>query len=47
MAALSEPPPAAYFLRTCYQDPDLGPLLRGEAFREFREKYPEPKDEEP
>ena len=47
VAALSEPPPAAYFLRTCYQDPDLGPLLRGEAFREFREKYPEPKDEEP
>jgi hypothetical protein len=29
----------------CYGDPDLGPLLRGEPFAAFREKYPKPKDE--
>jgi predicted Zn-dependent protease len=38
--------PKPYFLRSCYQDADLGPLLRGEPFRDFREKFPEPKDEE-
>jgi uncharacterized protein HemY len=29
-----------------YQDEDLGPLLRSEPFRAFREKFPEPKAEE-
>jgi hypothetical protein len=28
-----------------YGDPDLGPLLRGEAFRAFRAKYPPPKED--
>jgi hypothetical protein len=32
-------------LGICYRDPDLGPMLRSEPFRAFREKYPEPKDE--
>jgi predicted Zn-dependent protease len=35
-----------YLLRSCYQDPDLGPLLRGEPFRELREKFPQPKERE-
>jgi predicted Zn-dependent protease len=29
----------------CYQDPDLGPMLKSEPFRAFRDKYPEPKEE--
>src|SRR5262249_50286948 len=36
--------PQSWFLRSCYQDEDLGPLLRSEPFREVREKFPEPKD---
>jgi tetratricopeptide (TPR) repeat protein len=28
----------------CYSDDDLGPILRGEAFRKFREQFPEPKE---
>ncbi len=36
---------ASYFLRSCYQDADLGMILKSEPFREFREKFPEPKDE--
>jgi len=27
----------------CYRDEDLGPLLRGEGFEAFRERFPEPK----
>ena len=30
----------------CYQDPDLGPLLRSDPFRDLREKFPEPPAEE-
>ena len=33
-------------LAECYQDGDLGPLLRRESFREFRKKFPEPKGAE-
>jgi hypothetical protein len=29
--------------RQFYDDPDLGPALRSEPFREIRKKYPEPK----
>jgi tetratricopeptide (TPR) repeat protein len=29
-----------------YHDPDLGPILRSEAFADFRKKYPPPKDNE-
>jgi hypothetical protein len=32
-----------YLLEDCYRDEDLGPILRSDAFREFRERYPEPK----
>lgn len=30
-------------LLACYQDDDLGPLLRSEPFRAFRQKFPQPK----
>jgi tetratricopeptide (TPR) repeat protein len=33
----------AYHLSYFYDDPDLGPLLRGPAMKAVREKYPEPK----
>ncbi len=36
-----------YLVEDCYRDPDLGPLLRGEPFREFRLRFPEPKKEGP
>jgi hypothetical protein len=32
-----------YFIDDCYRDPDLGPILRGDGFAAFRERYPEPK----
>jgi predicted Zn-dependent protease len=35
------------FLRgRCYADDDLGPILRGEPFKAFRAKFPEPKGED-
>ncbi|MBI1918539.1 MAG: tetratricopeptide repeat protein [Planctomycetes bacterium] len=33
-------------LAECYRDVDLGPLLRRTSFREFRKKFPEPKETE-
>jgi predicted Zn-dependent protease len=44
VAALEKEPPALYYLKSLYQDADLGPLLRSEPFRAFREKFPEPRD---
>jgi tetratricopeptide (TPR) repeat protein len=44
MALLEKRQRYSYFLRSCYQDPDLGPILRSEPFRALREKFPEPKD---
>jgi hypothetical protein len=46
IAALEKPRPPDYLLRRCYQDEDLGPILRTDAFREFRDKFPEPKESE-
>ncbi len=31
-----------YFVEDLYRDEDLGPMLRSDAFRAFRERYPEP-----
>ena len=31
-----------YLIEDCYFDEDLGPILRSDAFRKFRERYPEP-----
>jgi predicted Zn-dependent protease len=45
IAALERQKPEPYLVRSCYQDADLGPILRGEAFGAFRQKFPEPKDE--
>jgi hypothetical protein len=45
MAVVESLPSRSWLLGPCYQDPDLGPLLRSEAFRSFREKFPEPKEE--
>jgi uncharacterized protein HemY len=36
--------PSRYLLSSCYRDPDLGPLLRSEKFKPFRDRYPEPKE---
>jgi tetratricopeptide (TPR) repeat protein len=33
-----------WVVRNFYQDDDLGPILRSEPFKAFREKYPEPKE---
>jgi hypothetical protein len=46
IATLEKKRPQPYFLSSCYKDPDLGPILRSEPFKEFREKFPEPTDEE-
>ncbi len=44
IAVLEKQLPNTYLVRSCYQDRDLGPILRGEAFQELRQKFPEPKD---
>jgi hypothetical protein len=36
--------PRPFLLEACYQDDDLGPILRSEPFRAFRERFPEPKE---
>ncbi len=46
VAALGQVTPRSYLIGSCYRDPDLGPILRGEAFRAFRERFPEPKGNE-
>jgi len=33
-----------FFVEDCYCDSDLGPLLRSDAFAEFRKRWPPPKD---
>ncbi len=44
LAVLEKMRPEAYFLRNCYDDADLGPLLRSEPFGKLREKFPAPKE---
>jgi len=41
-SALEEALAESYTVQDFYDDPDLGPLLRSEALRSLREKYPEP-----
>ncbi len=43
MATIEKASYRIYLLRKCYEDEELGPILRSEAFRAFREKYPQPK----
>jgi tetratricopeptide (TPR) repeat protein len=33
---------ARYIVTNCYTDEDLGPILRSDAYREFRARFPEP-----
>jgi hypothetical protein len=42
IALMERMPPQLYLVHTSYADTDLGPLLRGDAMRTFRERYPEP-----
>ncbi len=46
LAVVQKLHPKAYELTSCYQDEDLGPMLRSAAFREVREKFPEPKQQQ-
>jgi predicted Zn-dependent protease len=43
IAAVEKARPGRINLAACYRDPDLGPLLRSEAFKAFRDRFPEPK----
>jgi predicted Zn-dependent protease len=43
IAATDKLNPPPYLLGNCYRDADLGPILKSEPFKAFREKYPEPK----
>jgi predicted Zn-dependent protease len=36
-----------YLVEACYRDPQLGPILRSDAFAEFRKRFPEPKGNRP
>jgi tetratricopeptide (TPR) repeat protein len=47
MAAMGRPRPDVYLRQRCYRDEDLGPILRGRAFREFRRQFPEPGSKRP
>jgi tetratricopeptide (TPR) repeat protein len=42
LAVMERLPPQPYLVHDGYADPDLGPLVRGDAMRAFRERYPEP-----
>jgi predicted Zn-dependent protease len=42
LATIGQQRPGSFLLEDCYRDADLGPILRSEPFREFRERFPEP-----
>jgi hypothetical protein len=42
IAVLERQKAPPHLVRNCYQDEDLGPILRGEPFRAFRQRFPEP-----
>lgn len=42
MAAVQKVGAQPWLIRRCYEDDDLGPLIQGGAFQEFRAKYPKP-----
>jgi hypothetical protein len=44
LAVMDKAQAKKYVLQRAYADEDLGPILKGEPFKEFREKYPEPKE---
>jgi hypothetical protein len=45
IAALEKAKRSPWLVRSCYQDNDLGPILKGDAFKEFRAQFPEPERE--
>jgi hypothetical protein len=45
IAALEKHVPSRYLVADCYQDADLGPLLAGPRFEEFRRRFPRPSAE--
>jgi predicted Zn-dependent protease len=45
IAAMGELRNAEFFVRRCYQDADLGPILRSKEFGAFRDKFPEPMED--
>jgi predicted Zn-dependent protease len=47
IAAVEKLMPRRYLLEDCYHDPDLGPILRSDAFAEFRRRFPPPKENQP
>jgi tetratricopeptide (TPR) repeat protein len=47
IAAVEKRLPDRYLVSDCYRDPDLGPMLRGDAFADFRQHFPEPKGMRP
>lgn len=44
IAAMEKPGKDAFFVRRCYEDDDLGPILRCKEFQALRAKFPEPKE---
>jgi hypothetical protein len=42
IAAIEKAKGQRYLVEDCFRDEDLGPILRSDAFRDFRKKYPEP-----
>jgi hypothetical protein len=46
LAVMDRVRPDRFLVANCYRDADLGPLLRGEGFAAFREKYPPPKEQQ-
>ncbi len=45
IAAMGKLGKEAFFVRRCYEDEDLGPILRSKEFQAFRAKFPEPKED--
>jgi hypothetical protein len=46
IAVVERSPANTYLIASFYQDPDLGPILRSDGFRPFRDRFPPPKKEE-
>ena len=44
IAAVEKLMPRRFLLEDCYRDLDLGPILRSDAFADFRQRFPPPKE---
>jgi tetratricopeptide (TPR) repeat protein len=45
IAALDKAKRPPWLIRSCYDDDDLGPILKGDPFKPFRDKFPRPEPE--